>query len=67
MVQNLKYYTPDYIPIVFQSLNGNDGHLFTKELRKKFNKSDIAVPAKNKENISLNVKINFKMAEMSSE
>ena len=58
---NLKYWIPDYIPIVLQNLN-YDAHLFIKELGRRFNKNDIGVVAKNKEKyISFNVKINVKV------
>ena len=57
---NLKYKIPDHIPIVFHNLIGYDAHLFIKELRRKFNKNDIA---ESKEKyISFNVKINVKFA-----
>ena len=58
---NLKYWIPDYIPIVLQNLN-YDAHLFIKELGRRFNKNDIGVVAENKEKyISFNVKINVKV------
>ena len=60
---NLKYKTPNHIPIVFHNLSGYDAHLFIRELGKKFNKDDIGVIAENKEKyISFNVKIDVKLA-----
>ena len=65
---NLKYWIPDHIPIVFHNLSGYDGHLFIKELRKKFNRHDTGVIAeKQKKYISINIKINVKFAEVSKE
>ena len=60
---NLKYLIPDYIPSVFHNLSGYDAHFFIKELGRRLNKNDIGVIAENKEKyISLNVKINVKLA-----
>ena len=48
---------------MFHNLSGYDGHLYIKELGRRFNKNDIGVIAENKEKyISFNVKINVKLA-----
>ena len=53
---------------MLNNLSGYDAHLFIKELGKKFNRGDIGVIAENKEKyISLNVKINVKLAEVRNE
>ena len=63
---NLKYRISGHIPIIFHNLSGYDAYLFIKELGKSFNKNDIGVIAENKEKyISLNVKINVKLAGLS--
>ena len=52
---------------MFHNLSGYNTHLFIKELGKKFNRDDIVVLAENKEKyISFNVKINVKLAGVSS-
>ena len=64
---NLKYQIPDHIPMVCHNLSSYDAHLFIKELGRRFNKNDIEVIAENKEKyISLNVKINVKLARVNN-
>ena len=50
---NLKYRTPDYIPIVFHNLSGYDTHLFIKELGRRFNKNDIGSLQRTRRNTSV--------------
>ena len=53
--------------MVCHNLSSYDAHLFIKELGRRFNKNDIEVIAENKEKyISLNVKINVKLARVSN-
>ena len=53
--------------MVCHNLSSYDAHLFIKELGRRFNKNDIEVIAENKEKyISLNVKINFKLARVNN-
>ena len=60
---NLKCRIPYHIPIAFHNVSGYGTYLFIKELGNKFNKGDIGVITENREKyISLNVKINVKLA-----
>ena len=53
--------------MVCHNLSSYDAHLFIKELGRRFNKNDIEVIAENKEKyISLNVKINVKLARVNN-
>ena len=64
---NLAYRILDDITIAFHNLSSFHGHLFIKELGKKFNKYDIGVTAGNKEKyISFTVEISLKLEEVSN-
>ena len=53
---NLKYKIPNYIPVIFHNLTGNDAHLFIRELAK--HKTGMGVIAKNTEDyISFSMKV----------
>ena len=53
--------------MVCHNLSSYDAHLFIKEVGRRFNKNDIEVIAENKEKyISLNVKINVKLARVNN-
>ena len=51
---------------MFHNLSGYDDHLFIKELRKRFNKTDIGFIAESKEKyISFDFKISVRLAGVS--